>query len=71
MYSREYIQKFFDTVNRLSEMNVDINVDFSYVMLLHSLPPSFGDFRCAIESRDVLPFDVHRKKSSHKNDQRK
>lgn len=52
---REYIQKFFDTVDRLSEMKVDINNDLLSVMLLHSLPTSFDNFRCAIESRDTLP----------------
>lgn len=51
---REYIQKFFDTVDKLSEMDVDINVDLLSVMLLHSLPPVFDNFRCAIESRDTL-----------------
>lgn len=52
---REHLQKFFDTVDRLNEMDIDINCDLLSVMLLHSLPPSFGNFRCAIESRDTLP----------------
>lgn len=52
---REYIQKFFDIVDKLNETDVDINNDLLSVMLLHSLPPSFGNFRCAIESRDILP----------------
>ncbi|XP_050450961.1 uncharacterized protein LOC126851248 [Cataglyphis hispanica] len=52
---QEHIQRFFDAVDRLNEMEVEINSDLLSVMLLHSLPPSFGNFRCAIESRDTLP----------------
>lgn len=52
---REHLLKFFDTVDKLSEMDVDINNDLLSVMLLHSLPTSFENFRCAIESRDTLP----------------
>lgn len=51
----EHIQKFFDTVDRLNEMDVEINHDLLSVMLLHSLPSSYGNFHCAIESRDTLP----------------
>ncbi|KAL6438802.1 hypothetical protein ACFW04_003707 [Cataglyphis niger] len=51
---RKHIQRFFDTVDRLNEMEVEINSDLLSVMLLQSLFPSFGNFRCAIESRDTL-----------------
>lgn len=53
--AREHLLKFFDTVDKLSEMDVDINNDLLSVMLLHSLPASFENFRCAIESRDAIP----------------
>lgn len=52
---REHMRKFFDTVDKLSDMDVDINKDLLCVMLLYSLAPRFENFRCAIESRDELP----------------
>jgi len=36
-------------------MQIEINPNLLTVMLLYSLPPSFENFRCAIESRDDLP----------------
>ena len=36
-------------------MEIAINPDLLTVMLLYSLPGSFENFRCAIESRDNLP----------------
>jgi len=47
--------KFFDTIDKLNKMEVEINADLLTIMLLYSLPPSFDNFRCAIESRDELP----------------
>ncbi|KAL6433526.1 hypothetical protein ACFW04_006551 [Cataglyphis niger] len=35
-------------------MEVSINEDLLIVMLLYSLPASFENFRCTIESRDLL-----------------
>ena len=52
---REHIAKFFDAVDKLADMSVDINEDLLAIMLLYSLPASFENFRCAIETRDVLP----------------
>lgn len=52
---RNHINKFFDAVDKLGEMNVDINADLLSIMLLYSLPSSYENFRCAIESRDKLP----------------
>ena len=52
---RDHLRLFFDTLDKLSEMEIDINPDLLTVMLLYSLPPSFENFRCAIESRDELP----------------
>lgn len=52
---REHINKFFDAVDKLEEMNVEINPDLLSIMLLYSLPGSYENFRCAIESRDNLP----------------
>ena len=47
---REHIMKFFNTVDKLAAMSVDIHKDLLAVMLLYSLPPSFENFRCAMES---------------------
>lgn len=52
---RKYLCKFFDIVDKLSDMEVNINPDLLIVMLLYSLPPCFENFRCAIKSRDELP----------------
>lgn len=51
---REQVNKFFDAVDKLEEMNVEINNDLLSIMLLYSLPRSYENFRCAIESRDNL-----------------
>lgn len=52
---REYLSNFFDTVDKLKNMEIVINNDLLAVMLLYSLPDSLENFRCAIESRDNLP----------------
>lgn len=52
---REHLQKFFDAVDKLQEMNVDVNADLLAILLLYSLPVNFENFRCATESRDELP----------------
>ena len=51
----EHIDKFFNT-DKLEGMHVQINGDplTIYSLLLYSLPSSFENFRCAIESRDRL-----------------
>lgn len=51
---KDHISTFFDIVDKLAEMNIDINADLLSVMLLQSLPPSYENFRCAIVSRDTL-----------------
>lgn len=52
---RDHLSKFFDAVDRLAAMDVHIHADLLSVMLLYSLPSSYENFRCAIESRDALP----------------
>lgn len=69
---REHIRSFFDTVSKLQEMEVDINKDLLAIMLLYSLPPSYENFRCAIESRDELPTsDALKIKIMEENDARR
>lgn len=52
---RSNIDKFFDAVDKLNEMDIVINSDLLAIMLLYSLPSRFENFRCAIEFRDELP----------------
>lgn len=69
---REHVRKFLDTVDKLTEMNININPELLQIMLLYSLPPSFENFRCAIESRDELPSpEVLRIKIVEESDVRK
>lgn len=42
-------------MDKLAEMEVDVNKDLLTVMLLRSLPETFENFRCAMSSRDELP----------------
>lgn len=51
----DHVTKFLDIVNKLEDMEVIINGDLLAIMLLYSLPSSYENFRCAIESRDELP----------------
>lgn len=41
---REHPRNFFDTVDKLAEMDIDINKDLLSVMLLYNLPKSFENF---------------------------
>ena len=52
---RQHLDQFFSAVDKLSEMDLEVNDDLLAIMLLYSLPASFENFRCAIESRDELP----------------
>lgn len=52
---KDHLDSFSDTINKLSEMDVEINEDLMSIMLLYSLPASFENFRVAIETRDSLP----------------
>lgn len=52
---RDYLSRYMDTVDKLHNMEIEINGDLLSIMLLHSLPSSFDNFCCAIKSRDNLP----------------
>jgi hypothetical protein len=52
---REHVARFMDTVDKLQGMNIEINGDLLSIMSLYSLPSSFENFQCAIESRDSSP----------------
>jgi len=69
---REHLRKFFDAVDKLAEMKVDINADLLAILLLYSLPATFDNFRCAIESRaELSPPENLRIKIIEENDARK
>lgn len=52
---RDHIAGFFDAADKLQKMDIEINQELLAMMLLDSLPGSYDNFRCAIESRDRLP----------------
>lgn len=52
---RYHINDFFDTVDKLENMKIEINPDLLTIILLYSLPEEYDNFRIAIETRDVLP----------------
>jgi hypothetical protein len=70
--AHDHSQRFFDTVDRLSELDVEINQELLAVMLLRSLPESYENFRCAISSRDeLLSLEMLKIKIAEEYDARK
>lgn len=51
---REHLRKFFDVINKLNGIDIEINSDLLAIMLLYSLLSSFENFRYVIKSRDKL-----------------
>ena len=51
----DHLKGFFDASDKLKSTGANLDDDLLAIMLLHSLPASFENFRCAIESRDNLP----------------
>jgi hypothetical protein len=45
---------FFNIIDKLEEMELKIVDDLATILLLHSIPDSYENFRIAIESRDEL-----------------
>lgn len=52
---RRHLNQFFDTVDKINEIGVEINGNLLSTLLLISLLSEFENFRCAIEARDALP----------------
>ena len=52
---RQHISYFFDIIDKLTSMDIEINGNLLTIMLLYSLPDSFENFRYAITTRDDLP----------------
>lgn len=69
---REHLNMFLDIIDKLKDMNVEINSELMSIMMLYSLPSSFENFRIAIETRDTLPTPEELKvKIIEENDARK
>jgi len=51
----EHLNIFFEIVDKLHEMDIEVVDNLLSILLLYSIPESFENFRCAIESRDELP----------------
>ena len=67
-----HLNQFFDAVDKLRDMDLEVNDDLLAILLLYSLPTSFENFRCAIESRDELPHpDALKVKILEEHDARK
>lgn len=52
---RNNLDRFFDTVDKMSDIKIDIYEDLLIVMLLSSLSSNYKNFKCAIASRNELP----------------
>ncbi|KAL7295760.1 hypothetical protein TKK_0011103 [Trichogramma kaykai] len=53
--SRKVFRELFEIRDKLADLDIEINKDLFSIMMLYSLPASFENFRCAIETRDELP----------------
>ncbi|CAK9827482.1 Retrovirus-related Pol polyprotein from transposon TNT 1-94 [Anthophora retusa] len=52
---RDHVSKFFDTVNKLESMDINIPQEMIVILLLSSIPKSYEPLRIAIKSRKELP----------------
>ena len=43
---RDHLHKFFDIVNKLSEMEISIDDDLLIIMMLYIIPSSYENFQC-------------------------
>ncbi|KMQ90332.1 retrovirus-related pol polyprotein from transposon tnt 1-94 [Lasius niger] len=48
-YMRDHIQNFFDIVNKIQKMKLEI-IDLLIILLLYSIPDEYESFRIAIET---------------------
>ncbi|XP_076657790.1 uncharacterized protein LOC143361943 [Halictus rubicundus] len=51
----DHLNKLFDIIDKLQQMDIPIANDLLTIVILYSMPRSYEGFRCAIESRDTLP----------------
>ena len=50
---RDYVSRFFDAVDKLEEMDVNVNQDLLTILLLYSLPETYKNFRCHLNERNL------------------
>uniref|UniRef100_A0A0A1X768 Retrovirus-related Pol polyprotein from transposon TNT 1-94 n=1 Tax=Zeugodacus cucurbitae TaxID=28588 RepID=A0A0A1X768_ZEUCU len=54
-----YLTSFVELVDKLAELNIELNEELKVIILLSSLPAEYENFVIAIETRDKLPtFNV-------------
>lgn len=51
----KHLNNFFSTVDRIAEMEIPVAAHLLAILLLYSLPNSYDNFCCVIETRDKLP----------------
>ena len=69
---RAHLERFIDAVDKLKQLELEINDELLTIMLLSSLLPEYDNFRCVIESRDELPkLEALRIKIIEETEQRK
>ena len=51
----DHLNNFFSHMDKLKEMDIGIADDLLSILLLYSVPNTYENFRCTIESRDQLP----------------
>ena len=51
----EHINIFFDIMDKLKEMDMEVADDLLLILLLYRTPENNENFRCAIEAQDELP----------------
>ena len=52
---RQHLDQFFDAVDKLREMKLEVNDDLLAIMLLYSLPPSFKAFDVLLNPMMICP----------------
>ena len=50
----DHLDQFFNTVDRLKEIDVKVSEGLLAILLLYSIPNNYENFRCAVEARDSL-----------------
>ena len=53
----DHLNELSNIVNKLTEMNISVSDDLLSIIILHSLPNDYENFRCAIKSM-TLPDEL-------------
>lgn len=52
---RDRVRNFFDVVDKLEEMELEVVDDLLAILLLYSIPDEYESFRIALETQEKLP----------------